>query len=120
MVGDECFSALWEAKWVVGLAALADSIVPGNWRGMITCLERILAEEPERKEAPDSNQDWALMFLNRSVIHLIESFLKKESSLEQARLEERRAQREGDADWLGIKLLREELGWNLVDENEEG
>ncbi len=60
------------------------------------------------------------MFLNRSVIHLIEFFLDKESSLEQARLEERRAQREGDADWLGIKLLREELGWNLVDENEEG
>jgi hypothetical protein len=87
---------------------------------MITCLELILADEPERKEAPDSNQDWALMFLNKSVIHLIESFLKKESSLEQARLEERRGQREGDANWLGIKLLREELGWNLVDENEEG
>ena len=59
------------------------------------------------------------MFLNRSVIHLVESFLKKETSLEQARLEERRAKSEEDADWQGIKLLREELGWSLVDENEE-
>ncbi len=79
---------------MVGLATLADSIAPGKWRGMITGLERIVADEPERKEAPDSNQDWAQTFLNRSVIHLVESFLKKETSLEQARLEDRRAKRE--------------------------
>ncbi len=60
------------------------------------------------------------MFLNRSVIYLVESFMKKETSLEQARLEERRAKREADADWLGIKLLRVELGWSLLDHNGEG
>ncbi len=102
--------ALWEAKWSVGLAKLADTVAPGKWRGTILCLQQIIADEPERNEAPDSNQEWEQTFLNRNVIFLVESLLKKEMSLEQTRLEERRAKRESDADWLGIKLLREELG----------
>ena len=47
------------------------------------------------------------MFLNRSVIFLVESFLKKETSLEQTRLEERRLKRESDVDRLGIELAPE-------------
>ncbi len=90
----------------MGLAKLASTVAPGKWRGMILCLQQTIAAEPERTEAPDSNQEWAQMFLNRSVLFLVESFMKKETSLEQTRLKERQVKRESDDDWLGIKLLR--------------
>ncbi len=46
--------------------------------------------------------------------------MKMIATREQTRLEARRLWREVDVDWLGIKLLREDLGWSLVEEGGEG
>ena len=51
---------------------------------------------------------------------MLELLLKKEGAREQTRLEEKRTRREVDPDWIGIKALREELGWSLVEEGGEG
>ncbi len=99
---------------------LVEAVAPGDWRGMILALKHIISEEPDRNEAPNSNQEWAQMFLNRRILFLLETFMKKDTALEQTRLEERRLRQRSDVDWLGIKLLREELGWSLVEEGGEG
>ncbi len=88
----------------------AGEVPAEDWAAMITCLRRIISEEPARTESPDSNQEWAQMFLNRSTLFLIETFMKMIAAREQSQLEARRLRREADVDWLGIKLLREELG----------
>ncbi len=76
LAGAECFSALWDTKWSVGLAKMADDVPVEDWAAMIVCLRRIVSAEPASTEAPDSNQEWVQMFLNRSTIFLIETFMK--------------------------------------------
>jgi hypothetical protein len=116
----ECFSALWDTKWSVGLVKMAGDVPVEDWASTIACLRRIVSAESAGTEAPDSNQEWAQMFLNRSTIFLIETFMKMKAGREQSQLETRRLRRVSDVDWVGITLLLKELGWSLVEEGGEG
>jgi hypothetical protein len=120
LAGAEYFSALWETKWSVGLLKTAGEFPAEDWAATIACLRRIISEEPARSELPGSDQEWAQMFLNRSMLFLMETLMKMIAAREQSQLEARRLRREADVDWLGIKHLREELGWNLVEEGGGG
>jgi hypothetical protein len=102
------------------VAKMADKVPVDERAAMIVCLRRIVSAEPASTEAPDSNQEWAQMFLNRSTIFLIETFMKLMAAREQSQLETRRLRRVADVDWIGIKLLLQELGWSLVEEWGEG
>jgi hypothetical protein len=101
---------------------MVEALAPASWNKSLRALRRIISAEESWMKAPDSNKEWAQTYANKSsaLLFVLELLLKKEGAREQTRLEEKRTRREVEPEWIGIKALRDEPGWSLVEEGGEG